>query len=80
MDERLEDGGDGPGVGGGFDGDGGGIRRQAGSGEGFERGAGSREAGAVEDAAVFIENNGFDFFLVEIESGECHNCEHSLCE
>ena len=43
-----------------------------GGGEGFERGAGGGETGAVEDAAVLGEQDGFDFFFVEIQTGECH--------
>jgi hypothetical protein len=74
VNQRLENGGDGPGIGGGFDGGHGGVRRKMGLGESFESGAGGREAGAVEDAAVVVEQDGFDFFLVEIETGECHNC------
>jgi hypothetical protein len=27
----------------------------------------------VEDAAVVVDEDGFDFFFVEIETGECHN-------
>ena len=79
VNQRLKDGGDGPGVGGGFDGDDAVPRRQAGGGEGFKRGSGGGETGAVEDAAVLGEQDGFDFFLVEIQTGECHTVR-VLCE
>ena len=45
----MKDGGDRPGVGGGFDGG---------------------EAGTVEDFALAVDDAGFDFFFMEVETGE----------
>ena len=73
VHQRLKDGGDGPGVGGGFDGDDAIECRQVRGGEGFQRGSGGGETGAVQDAAVLGEQDGFDFLLVEIQTRECHN-------
>src|ERR1700682_1782880 len=62
KNEGLEDGGDGPGIGGGFDG-GHAVLKQVGFGEGFESGAGGREAGTEEDLAVFIKRAASTSFL-----------------
>ena len=72
LDQWPEDGGDGPGVGGGFDGDGG-VGGEAFFGEGVEGFAGGGETGAVEDVALIVDEGGFDFFFVEIQTGKCHN-------
>lgn len=77
VDEGFEDVGDGPGVGGGLDGGDGFGGGEVTFGEGFEGSAGGREAVAAEDFAVFGEEDGFDFFFVEIQSGECHNFDNS---
>jgi len=71
-DQRLEDGGDRPGVGGGFDGDGG-VGGEVRFGEDFEGFAGGGETGTMEDIALVVDEGGFDFFFVEIQTGECHN-------
>ncbi len=42
-------------------------------GEGFKGGSGGRETGAEKEAAVLGEQDGFHFFLVEIQTSECHN-------
>jgi len=78
VDQRAEDGGDGPGVGGGFDGDAD-VIGEMGFGEGFERLTGGGETGAMEDVALLVNEGGFDFFFVEIQTGKCHNSVTPEC-
>ena len=65
FDEGSEDGGDGPGVGGGFQSDAI-VFGEMFPGERFDDGAGGEEALGEDDFAVVVEDHGLDFFLVDI--------------
>lgn len=67
--ERLEQSGDRPGVGGGFESDVA-ICEVVGDGEMGDGLAGCRKTITAEEFAVFVEDAGFDFLLVEVETGE----------
>lgn len=71
ADEGLEQGGDGPGVGGGFEGEEG-VWGEVVLSKVEEGGAGGGEAAAVEGLALVIDDDGLDDFLVEIEGGKWH--------
>lgn len=76
--EGLEDRGDGPGVGGGFQDDVAIGCEGVGDGEVDDGVASGGEAGAVEDLALVVDDASFDFFLMEVEAGE--TLCHTLCE
>ena len=68
--EGLEKSGDGPGVGGGFDGDGAVEFEGVDDGEVGDGVARGGEASAVDYFALAVDNAGFDFFFMEVETGE----------
>jgi len=71
LDEGLEDRDDGPSVGGGFQGEAILLGDML-FGKSFDDRAGGEEALAEQDSALFVEDDGLDFFLADIEAAKWH--------
>ena len=69
FDEGLEECGDGPGVGGGFQSDAV-LGSEVLTGEGFKDGADGEKALAMEDLAGIVDEHRLDFFFVDVETAE----------
>jgi hypothetical protein len=70
-DQGLEQGDDGPGVGGRFEGHAG-VASEVVAGEVEDSVAAGGKAVAADEVSVLVDEGGFDDLLVEIDTGKCH--------